>query len=156
MGPSVPLTGLQSLRPPAEVPNARQLKNSRKGCRVGQGKTAEKNSRKNSRNTRNTVKTANCRSRPSGLELSGFWGVPKTIEPHLYAGEVLLNDHPHHFPRITNTRIRIGPAPHRVFRALLRDFGGPASGDSFRTLFGLFRGSGPEGPRRPCAGRGRS
>ena len=36
---------LQSLRPPTEVPNAlhwKQPKNSRKGCRVGPGKTAEK------------------------------------------------------------------------------------------------------------------
>ena len=30
------------------------------------------------------------------------------------------------------------------------------AGDSFGTLFGLFRGSVPEGPGRPCAGRGRS
>ena len=49
------------------------------------------------------------------------------------------------------------------FRALLRlrgalfwHFWGPAPGYSFRTLSGLFRGSGPEGPGRPCVGRGRS
>ena len=40
--------------------------------------------------------------------------------------------------------------------ALFRHFWGPAPGHSFRTLFGLFRGSGPEGPGRPCVGRGPS
>ena len=44
----------------------------------------------------------------------------------------------------------------RLRGALFRDSGGPAPGGSFGTLFGLFRGSGPEGPERPCAGRGRS
>ena len=33
---------------------------------------------------------------------------------------------------------------------------GPCPRYSFRTLFGLFWGSGPEGPGRPCVGRGRS
>ena len=44
----------------------------------------------------------------------------------------------------------------RLRGALFRHFWGPAPGYSFRTLFGLFRGSGPEGPGRPCVGRGRS
>ena len=44
----------------------------------------------------------------------------------------------------------------RLRGALFRHFWGPAPGYSFRTLFGLFRGSGPEGPGRPCGGRGRS
>ena len=35
--------------------------------------------------------------------------------------------------------------------ALFGHFWGPAPGYSFRTLFGLFRGSGPEGPGRPFA-----
>ena len=42
--------------------------------------------------------------------------------------------------------------PVRTLWALL----GPWPGCSFRTLFGLFWGSGPEGPGRPCVGRGRS
>ena len=41
----------------------------------------------------------------------------------------------------------------RLRGALFRHFWGPAPGYSFRTLFGLFRGSGPEGPGRPCVGR---
>ena len=55
---------LQSLRPRTEVPNPRhwkQPKNSRKGslkgCRVGHGKTAEKQP-ENSWNTRKTVETS--------------------------------------------------------------------------------------------------
>ena len=44
----------------------------------------------------------------------------------------------------------------RLRDALFRHFWGPAPGYSFRTLFRLFRDSGPEGPRRPCVGRGRS
>ena len=44
----------------------------------------------------------------------------------------------------------------RLRGALFGHFQGPAPGYSFRTLLGLFRGSGPEGPGRPCVGRGRS
>ena len=44
----------------------------------------------------------------------------------------------------------------RLRGALFGHFWGPAPGYSFRTLFGLLRGSGPEGPGRPCVGRGRS
>ena len=82
-----------------------------------------------------------------------------------------------------STGVAIGPAPHRLSRALrarnpgrvrkeslldsfrtllrlrgalFRHFWGPAPGYSFRTLFGLFPGSGPEGPGRPCVGRGQS
>ena len=44
----------------------------------------------------------------------------------------------------------------RLRGALFGHFWGPAPGYSFRTLFGLFRGSGPEGSGRPCVGRGRS
>ena len=44
----------------------------------------------------------------------------------------------------------------RLRGALFGNFWGPAPGYSFRTLSGLFRGSGPEGPGRPCVGRGRS
>ena len=44
----------------------------------------------------------------------------------------------------------------RLRGALFRDSGGPAPGDSFGTLFGLFWVPGPKGPRRPCAGEGRS
>ena len=44
----------------------------------------------------------------------------------------------------------------RLRGALFGDFSGPGPGYSFRTLFGLFRGSGPEGLGRPCAGRGQS
>ena len=44
----------------------------------------------------------------------------------------------------------------RLQGALFRHFWGPAPGYSFRTLFGLFRSSGPKGPGRPCVGRGRS
>ena len=40
--------------------------------------------------------------------------------------------------------------------ALFGHFWGPAPGYSFRTLSGLFWGFGPEGPGRPCVGRGRS
>ena len=42
----------------------------------------------------------------------------------------------------------------RLRGALFRHFWGPAPGYSFRTLFGLFRDSGPEG--RPCVGQGQS
>ena len=48
------------------------------------------------------------------------------------------------------------PTLLRLRGALFRDSGGPAPGDSFGTLFGLFQGSEPEGPGRPCAGQGRS
>ena len=44
----------------------------------------------------------------------------------------------------------------RLRGALFRHFWGLAPGYSFRTLFGPFRGSGPEGPGRPCVGRGQS
>ena len=44
----------------------------------------------------------------------------------------------------------------RLRGALFGHFWGLATGYSFRTLFGLFRVSGPEGPGRPCVGRGRS
>ena len=44
----------------------------------------------------------------------------------------------------------------RLRGALFRHFCGPALGHSLGTLFGLFRASGPEGPGRPCVGRGRS
>ena len=44
----------------------------------------------------------------------------------------------------------------RLRGALFGHFWGPAPGYSFWTLFGLFRGSRPEGPGRPCVGRGRS
>ena len=40
----------------------------------------------------------------------------------------------------------------RLRGALFRDFWGPAPGCSLRTLFGLFRVSGPEGPETLCAG----
>ena len=58
-------------------------------------------------------------------------------------------------------RVRPGVSKEYSFRTLLRlrgaffgHFWGPAPGYSFRTLFGLFRGSGPEGPGRPCVGGG--
>ena len=44
----------------------------------------------------------------------------------------------------------------RLRGALFGHFWGSGSGYPFRTLFGLFRASGPEGPGRPCVGRGRS
>ena len=39
----------------AKCPTLKTAENSRKGCRVGHGKAAAKNSRKNSRNTRKTA-----------------------------------------------------------------------------------------------------
>ena len=44
----------------------------------------------------------------------------------------------------------------RLRGALFGDSWGPGLGCSFRTLFGLFRGSGPEGLGRPCVGQGQS
>ena len=44
----------------------------------------------------------------------------------------------------------------RLWGALFRDCWGSDPGCSFRTLFGLFRFFGPEGPGRPCVGRGQS
>ena len=51
--------------------------------------------------------------------------------------------------------IAIGPAPHRVSRALRAQNSGSPERIPFRgTLSGLFRGSGSEGPGRPCGGAG--
>ena len=60
---------LQSPRPPTEVPNVRQPKNSRKGCRVGHGKTAEKQPEKHPKNTRKTPENSqnSCFSGVSGV-----------------------------------------------------------------------------------------
>ena len=59
---------LQSLRPATEVPNARhwkQPKNSRKGCRVGHGKTAEKQPEKHPKHPKNSRNS--CFSGVSGV-----------------------------------------------------------------------------------------
>ena len=53
----LPVIVLQSPRPPTEVPNARhgkQPKNSRKGCRVGHGKAAEKQPEKQPKHPKNS------------------------------------------------------------------------------------------------------
>ena len=50
--------GLQSPRPPTEVPNARrwkQPKDSRKGCRVGHGKAAKKQPEKQPKHPKNSA-----------------------------------------------------------------------------------------------------